>query len=70
MFGKRPPPSNTMISDTTQVLVRRKLQGYRAVGARYSFNVEEQVSIFMMTIALTFQINLGRLDDPQIPIIK
>jgi len=28
---------------TCQVLVRRKLQGYRAVGARYSFDVEEQV---------------------------
>jgi len=28
---------------TCQVLVRRKLQGYRAVDARHSFNVEEQV---------------------------
>ena len=28
-----------------QVLVRRELQGYRAVGASYKFNVEEQVSL-------------------------
>ena len=28
-----------------QVLVRRELQGYRAVGASYRFNVEEQVSV-------------------------
>ena len=28
-----------------QVLVRRELQGYRAVGASYKFNVEEQVSV-------------------------
>ena len=28
-----------------QVLVRRELQGYRAVGASYRFSVEEQVSV-------------------------
>ena len=34
-----------LISLPVQVLVRRELQGYRAVGASYKFNVEEQVSV-------------------------
>ena len=34
-----------LISLPVQVLVRRELQGYRAVGASYKFNVEEQVSL-------------------------
>ena len=37
--------AHLLISLHVQVLVRRELQGYRAVGASYSFNVEEQVSV-------------------------
>ena len=39
-----------IMNDTTQVLVRRELEGYRAVGALYSFSVEEQVLSFMILI--------------------
>ena len=38
------------MNDTTQVLVRRELEGYRAVGALYSFSVEEQVLSFIILI--------------------
>ena len=37
--------AHLLISLHVQVLVRRELQGYRAVGASYRFNVEEQVSV-------------------------
>ena len=37
--------AHLLISLHVQVLVRRELQGYRAVGASYKFNVEEQVSV-------------------------
>ena len=37
--------AHLLISLHVQVLVRRELQGYRAVGASYKFNVEEQVSL-------------------------
>ena len=51
-----------------QVLVRRELQGYRAVGARYSFNVEEQVLIFI-TMRMMMN-NLERFGDLQVLVIK
>ena len=57
-FGKRPPFPiwRQQNNDRTQVLVRRKLQGYRAVGARYSFDVEEQVSSLSSRLLSDFMI--------------